>query len=563
MTPSLFLPRALSTLLAFSCVSVAADAPRPGATTVRSIDVDGRRRSYRVHVPKGLTRRKNAPLVLMFHGGGGSARKIEASTGFSSLADRKGFVVAYPDAVGGNWNDGRGCRRLRSHRLGIDDVAFARRLIDTLCDELPIDRDRVFATGASNGGMMCHRLAIEASDRVAAIAPLIGGIAEPLAKTFAPQHPVSILVIQGTEDPLVPFSGGNVGFLGRRGAIIATTEAVERWARHDRCEPTPRVARLPDADPEDGCTVTRSTWRGAQADVEFLRVDGGGHTWPGGPQYRLESIIGRVCRDFDATRAIWRFFAAHPRGVDFVTNGVTAHRGDSGALPENTMRAFRSALQSGADWIEIDIVETRDGHLVVTHDLRTGRVADRDVAIPETNWVELQKLDVAHGFRTGRGLTTAQCPPARMPLLEEVVDLVRAQKRVRLSIQPKTDSVDKAVAVIGAKNATRWCGFNDGSLAKMARVKELDPRLWVFWDRPATSDVAADIATARKHGFESLVIEHTGVTREKVTRVRKAGLEFGAWTVNEPAKLSALLELGVERIYTDFPRRLLGLRKAR
>lgn len=148
----------------------------------------------------------------------------------------------------------------------------------------------------------------------------------------------------------------------------------------------------------------------------------------------------------------------------FLRNGVTAHRGDSGEHPENTLDAFRSGIAVRADWIELDIFRTRDGVLVVTHDRTTGRVGDRDLSVPDSTYEELKSVDVAADFRRRHNLTPAECPPAVMPRLEEVLILVKKQDRTRVSIQPKMDCVDDAIKLINRHQARRWVGFNDGHL---------------------------------------------------------------------------------------------------
>lgn len=247
----------------------------------------------------------------------------------------------------------------------------------------------------------------------------------------------------------------------------------------------------------------------------------------------------------------------------FLHNGVTAHRGNSGEFPENTLPAFRSGIDVGADWIELDVFRSSDGRLVVTHDATTGRVGDVDVRVAESTYAELRAIDVATDFRKRTGRSLEECPPERMPLLEDVLKLVMTQQRTRVSIQPKMDCVPQAVALVRRLNAERWVGFNDGNLAYMAEVKRLAPEIAVFWDRGPQTDLAADIRTARQHGFEALVLRHDGITAEKVRQIRQAGLEAGAWTVNDPKEMERLLALGVERIYTDRPQTLLEIMERR
>lgn len=245
---------------------------------------------------------------------------------------------------------------------------------------------------------------------------------------------------------------------------------------------------------------------------------------------------------------------------EFLKNGVTAHRGYSVECPENTLRAFQGAIDLGADWLECDVYKTRDGKLVILHDPTTKRVGDRQLRPGDVTYEELKKVDVAYGFRQQKKLSLAQCPVERIPLLEELLELVKRQHKTRLSIQPKDDSTAEIVAMVQRLQAVRWVGFNDGSLAKMSLVKQLNPAIPVFWDLGKKLDLDRDLPIARQHGFETIVPHHTAVTAEVVAKIHRAGLKVGAWTVNEEAEMRRLLGLGVDRIYTDDPRLLLSIK---
>ncbi len=247
------------------------------------------------------------------------------------------------------------------------------------------------------------------------------------------------------------------------------------------------------------------------------------------------------------------------QAASFLRNGVTAHRGNSGSFPENTIPALESGIDVGADWIELDIFRTRDGQLVVIHDQTTKRVGDQDRVVAESTYQQLSKIDVATDFRRRNGKSVEECPVERIPLLKEVLQRVMTQNRTRVSIQPKMDCVADAVALIKEMNAERWVGFNDGNLDYMTEVKQLDPTIPVFWDRGKETDIDQDITIAQRHGFEALVLHHEGVTAEKVQKIKAAGITVGAWSVNDPETMKRLLELGVERIYTDHPQLLLSL----
>jgi polyhydroxybutyrate depolymerase len=289
-------------------------SPSPGVgaaeTSERAIQVDGLRRTFRVYVPAAVA--SPAPLVFVLHGGGGTARNIERSVTFNALADRFGFVVVYPNAVDRTWNDARHSAEIRSQRENIDDVGFISALIDLVSREMRIDRRRIFATGISNGGFMSQRLAVDLSERIAAIAPVAAGMAPGLAARFPPSQPVSVLVMNGTRDPLVPYHGGRVL---RRGETIDTDEIIRMWVQHNRCVTPGVTVLMPDTDPDDGTRVRKTTYTGCAggADVALYAIEDGGHTWPGGSQYLPRGIVGRVCRDIDATRVIWEFFSAHPK----------------------------------------------------------------------------------------------------------------------------------------------------------------------------------------------------------------------------------------------------------
>ena len=213
----------------------------------------------------------------------------------------------------------------------------------------------------------------------------------------------------------------------------------------------------------------------------------------------------------------------------------------------------------GSDWIELDILRTKDGQLVAIHDQTTNRVGDQDHVVADSTYEELAMVDVATDFRRRTGKTVEECPPQKIPLLEDVLRLVLKQSRTRVSIQPKMDCVADAVALIKEMNAERWVGFNDGYLEYMADVKRLAPSVPVFWDRGKDTNIDEDIAVANKHGFEALVVHHEGVTPEKVRKIKAAGIEVGTWTVNDRTNMRRLLDIGVERIYTDHPRLLLQL----
>ena len=243
-----------------------------------------------------------------------------------------------------------------------------------------------------------------------------------------------------------------------------------------------------------------------------------------------------------------------------VVKGVTAHRGYSAAYPENTLPAFQGGINAHADWVELDIHKTKDGKIVVSHDASAMRTSGVDLTIANATYQQLQQVDVATEFRKQKGLTLAQCPVQRMPLLKEAIQLIMKQKRTRLSIQPKADCVSEAIAIVKQLKAEGMVGFNDASLKYMSQVKEQAPEIPVFWDRLPTTNVEEDIRIAKEKGFETLVVHYKGLTPEKVKQIHAANLQAGAWTVDDRETMEKLLNMGIDRIYTDDPKLLISVK---
>lgn len=281
-----------------------------------SIMFGGLERTYRIHIPQSFDKTKPTPLVIVLHGGGGSGRAMVALTlgGFNTLSEREGFIVVYPDGIGKHWNDGREGLRYRAHREKIDDVGFISALIDHLVKEFNIDKKRVYVTGMSNGAIMSYLLACKLSERIAAIAAVAGLIPKNLPLHCSPSRPISVLIINGVEDPLVPWEGGEFRF-GRLklGRGLSVSDTVNYWVTHNKCSSLPTITWEPDKDPQDGTRVRKEVYGQGKEGTEVIlyAIEGGGHTWPGGYQYLNERIIGKTSRDIDANEVIWNFFKKH------------------------------------------------------------------------------------------------------------------------------------------------------------------------------------------------------------------------------------------------------------
>ncbi|MCX7397645.1 MAG: hypothetical protein NT138_08225 [Planctomycetales bacterium] len=282
----------------------------------RTLLVGDLERRYRIYIPKKYNASKAAPVVVVYHGGGGNPESMIRLTGMNAKADEAGFIVVYPYGTGKlantllTFNGGECCGYAMQNN--IDDVGFTRELLDDLARVTNVDADRVFATGLSNGAIMSHYVASELSDRIAAIAPVGGPLMMEAPRN---KRPVPVMHFHGTKDEFAPFKGGfGKGFLGRNGItkFRSVDHTIQRWVQANGCMNDPEITPLPDKA-DDGMKVNRKTWSGGREDSEvvLIEIEGGGHTWPG--QKPIVSSLGESTMDISANDLMWEFFQKHPR----------------------------------------------------------------------------------------------------------------------------------------------------------------------------------------------------------------------------------------------------------
>lgn len=288
--------------LAFLLVALDARA----AMRELTIRVGGVERSFLLHVP-AAKRAGKRPLVVLMHGGGGGGRQASQSYGMNDVADRHGFLVAYPNGSGGRrddilltWNAGNCCGYAMDH--DVDDVAFIRAMVERIDRDFGVDRKRVFAAGMSNGGMMTHRVGCEAADLFAAIAPVAGA----LNIACKPSGPIAVILFHGTADEHVPYDGGRGTKSLEPRVDRPVSHAVEVWRTANGCTRS--------SSPRRTGNISRQTWSGCRdgADVSLVTMHGGGHAWPGGvaPRRRRADV---PTKEISASEEMWTFFAAHPK----------------------------------------------------------------------------------------------------------------------------------------------------------------------------------------------------------------------------------------------------------
>ncbi|HTV11331.1 MAG TPA: hypothetical protein VME20_05650 [Acidimicrobiales bacterium] len=285
----------------------------PAEGLVRAeLDVSGLTRSYWL----AAAPEQEAPLVVAVHGLGTSGKDMASFTGLAQRGPAAGFAVVFPDAIGEIWDGERGL----PGREGVDDAGFINALLDKLVDDRTARRGALFLVGLSNGALFVEHLA-----RHGLVAPtgimLVAGTARLKSRREVPQPRVkcAVLSVQGTADPVMPFEGGRpggkgiIGWLVKRRlqvaggggedrSVVSAEEVARDWARANELPPEPRFEPFPSS--ERGVHVARRTWSApGQPPVVLYMLEGGGHGWPGGPQYLPAWLIGRVSRDFDATKS--------------------------------------------------------------------------------------------------------------------------------------------------------------------------------------------------------------------------------------------------------------------
>ncbi|MGE5258040.1 MAG: alpha/beta hydrolase family esterase [Hyphomicrobiales bacterium] len=277
----------------------------------------GSDRSYLVCLPPDYSVQQHSPLLLVFHGGGGNPGQVLKGSDIVDRAAREGWILVAPAGSGRmdrflTWNVGFGFGYAMS--ANIDDIGFVGRLIEALKAAYRIDPDRIYATGISNGGILCHMLAGHLSDEIAAIAPIVataGG--RPRGKTDwvhppLPKHAVSVISFNGRQDRSIPLAGGlQQRSWGEPVEVWSTQQTIDFWVRHDRCRPGPVFER------SDAAQYERSVYSGGIEGSEVVQymLLNQGHAWPGGKKGYL--LGDEPTQLLSANSLMFEFFKKHPK----------------------------------------------------------------------------------------------------------------------------------------------------------------------------------------------------------------------------------------------------------
>lgn len=293
-----------------------------------TLDVGGAKRWYLIYEPE--TYKAGNPAVLLLHGGTQSMRKIVSkgaggTNRWLDIADKEGVLIVIPNGTNaegvadGNkqmWNDLRVVKGKLKPKA--DDVGFLSALLDEVIRTYKVDATRIYVTGASNGGMMTYRLLVDMPERFAAGAAFIANLPKDSPDLHVPEIPTPLFIMNGTEDPLVKWYGGEIS--RGRGEVISTPQTVAWWAKVNKADASnAETVKLPDTDKDDSCTLTKQKYKALPggADMVFYTMQGGGHSMPSA-QYRIHKLIswvvlGKACRDAEGADLAWDFMKHYTR----------------------------------------------------------------------------------------------------------------------------------------------------------------------------------------------------------------------------------------------------------
>ncbi len=283
-------------------LAVMGGAERAGAVTTRTqFDVGGQKRSALLIEYQRLKRQPRT-LIIVLRGAGGRQRTSRTDArgiGLTPLVRNAGVVIAYPDAVADRWNLGSD---------GADDVGFVRTLATKLVADGVADKRKIFVVGVASGGVLALRIACEGADYASGFVTAISNMPSAMQATCKIAKPVSILMINGTADPLMPFQGGTVELNNFKGDVASTEDTLKPFAAASQCSGERTKTDVPDRDPNDGSRVVDERFNGCKTNVELLRIVGGGHTLPGRPDRQNRGAsVGALNNDISTPRVVWDF----------------------------------------------------------------------------------------------------------------------------------------------------------------------------------------------------------------------------------------------------------------
>ncbi len=280
-----------------------------------SLRVKNLRRDFYFYVPKNVA--ANPRLVFVLHGSGMIAKGMQVLTGrgFDKIADEnRDVIVVYPQGYGRYWNDCRKAATFDARKLNIDDIGFFEGMVKYFTEKYGVDEHKVFVTGYSDGGDMCFKLAKESPDLFRGFATVAASLPiETNDDCTETRKPVSILLLNGTSDPINPYKGGTVkaGDGKKRGDVMSTNNTVQYWLAVDQCDTTTKKEyTFPDINENDKSTAVKYTYDSPKTGkkVVLVKVINGGHIYVNPGFHIWPRVLGNVNKDIDTPEIIMEFF---------------------------------------------------------------------------------------------------------------------------------------------------------------------------------------------------------------------------------------------------------------
>jgi len=291
------------TTAALALVLLAVPKPAEAAYGRVTLTIDGVKRTATLVEFERLKKRKR-PVIIVLHGGsGGSGAGLRArrNLGLDAFARNIGAVVVYPDAVDGFWG------RSKPGLPPPNDEGFIKALATKLVDQGVASRRRIFVAGISGGGMLAMKLACENSDLFAGAGAFVANMPVDWAPSCTPKKPVSFMLMNGTADPMTPFNGGVANMPEGPRDVLSAEATFALFSKAAQCNGQ-RNQTILDRDKNDGSRIVIEHGVGCKAPVEFVKVEGGGHTIPGRRLSTSRGVpVGAQNNDLDGARLMWDF----------------------------------------------------------------------------------------------------------------------------------------------------------------------------------------------------------------------------------------------------------------
>ena len=264
-----------------------------GYGQTQGIKIDGDMRQFTMYVPKTINKEKPVALVLNFHGSGMTALEHMFYTEMNTTADNHNFIVVYPQGKDNDWNVGFGM----DYDDGPKDIEFIRQLVEKIKKHYSIDPNAVFATGLSRGGFFTHRLAVEIPEVFAAIAAVGAPIPNEVKKRHTSKEKIAVLLAHGDADI-------HVKYKGKEESYNSVEETITYWRQHNKSnnEVTKKINQI-----EDETSIDITTYSGSK-DVVLVKIENGGHTWPGANDFNVGFPLGKTTHDISFNDVVWKFF---------------------------------------------------------------------------------------------------------------------------------------------------------------------------------------------------------------------------------------------------------------